>query len=250
MNMRRAHDADAGPRAGRGRAGGYALIFALLLVVALSLAATVAIGRAQLDAQRERETQLLWIGNQFRKALLSYHSVNPAGGQQQYPQKLEDLLDDERGPVTVRHLRQLYVDPMTGAPDWVPELQAGRIVGVHSRSKDAPLRHVFANPADAGFGAAKTYEGWRFLATDAVDYVNPLPALATATPPGQGMDATPAASDSPPPPQQAPDPVAAARAQCYAQYGKPNLVCAPDDGACRMGVLHQLDSCLAATSGN
>ena len=113
---------------------GYALLAALVLLAIVSLGATVAVERAQLAAQREREAELLFAGDQYRDALVRYYAM-PAGQlSQQYPQTLQDLLEDRRTQATGRHLRRLYPDPMTGKPDWVLEWVGGRIVGVHSRS--------------------------------------------------------------------------------------------------------------------
>jgi type II secretory pathway pseudopilin PulG len=144
------------------------MMAALIVLVIVSMAAIVAIGRAKLDAQRDRETQLLWVGDQYRQALRSYYSALPPGGKAQYPLRLEDLLEDKRFPATVRHLRRLYPDPLTGRADWVLEQDGSRIIGVHSRSTDAPLRHAGFSPENAQFAVARNYAEWRFLAVDAV----------------------------------------------------------------------------------
>lgn len=143
---------------------GYALMLALVLVVIVSLGAVVAVGKARTDAQREREEELLFVGGQFRAALRSYHAVIVSGTAGQYPQRLEDLVEDRRRPVTVHHLRRIYADPMTGEKDWVLVLQGDRIVGLHSRSELAPLRHGGFDRVDASFSKAHRYADWRFLA--------------------------------------------------------------------------------------
>lgn len=141
-------------------------MFALLALVLVSLAAVVAHSRAREDALREREAQLLWVGDQYRQAIRSYAAVRPVAGTGQYPKVLEDLVEDKRGPVAIHHLRRLYSDPMTGAVDWVLEGQAGAIVGLHSRSEQAPLRHANFPAVDAGFARAQSYAQWRFLVND------------------------------------------------------------------------------------
>jgi len=232
-----------------GRQRGFALMAALLALVVVSLATIVAVDRARQDAQREREAQLLWIGNQYRMALHSYHDLNPAGGVQQYPQRLEDLLADERGPALHRHLRQLYADPFTGKLDWVLEREGGRIVGLHSSSSAVPVRRAGFSNANAGFASAKTYADWRFLGTDQVDYSGAAP-LASAPPPGTDNTNNPS---TPPPP---PDPVTAARTQCNASFGAPGLRCVGPDFpmgnsvmSCRRAMSDALAQCMAPMSG-
>lgn len=142
---------------------GYALLMALLAVATLGLASTVAVHSASLDAQRERETELLFVGAQYREALRRYHAETPEVGQQ-YPQRLEDLLEDRRGPTTRRHLRRLYPDPMTGRVDWALAMHAGRIVGISSRSQRVPLKRAGFDAEDAAFAKAGTYADWKFMA--------------------------------------------------------------------------------------
>lgn len=90
-------------------------------------------------AQQERETELLFIGGEFARALASYRASSPAGTAA-YPQRLEDLLLDPRQPFVRRHLRQLYRDPMTGEADWLVDRRDGQIVAVRSCSTRPVLR--------------------------------------------------------------------------------------------------------------
>jgi type II secretory pathway pseudopilin PulG len=143
---------------------GYALIMALILVAVASFAAGAAVYRAGLDARRDREDDLLFAGGQIRAAIASYRDNRPSGAAPQYPAHLEDLLEDRRFPNPVRHLRRLYADPMTGEPDWVLERYQERIVGVHSRSSGAPLRHAGFQAEDAAFARARSYADWHFTA--------------------------------------------------------------------------------------
>jgi type II secretory pathway pseudopilin PulG len=143
---------------------GYALVFALMMVAAASFAAMVAVVGRETEAQREREVQLLFVGDQYRRALASYAGIAPSGGATTYPAKLDELLEDKRFPNPVRHLRQLYVDPMTGAADWQLELQQGRIVGLHSNSTKVPLRHANFPDRYGAFASAHSYADWHFSA--------------------------------------------------------------------------------------
>jgi len=135
----------------------------LLLLVALLAIFAGAAADVYLQArQRSRENELLWIGEQFRRAIRSYHDAGP-GGSKVYPQRLEDLLRDPRFPGVRRHLRRIYPDPMTGRPDWEPILAPqGGIVGVRSRSLERPLKQDGFRPRDAGFEGATRYSDWEF----------------------------------------------------------------------------------------
>ena len=224
-------------------------MFALLALVAVSMAAVVAQNHARMEAQRDRELQLLWVGNQFRQALKGYQSALPPNGKPQYPIKLDDVLEDRRFPNTVRYLRKLFVDPFTGQADWVLEKEGDQIVGLHSRSSLAPIRHAGLEP-NSGFAAAKTYADWRFRATDPIDVVSVLP-LANSNAAAGDQNANNTQSDTPPPPP--PDPVAEARAQCFAAYGAPSMTCrgpsfpfGNSPASCRQGMATALDECLAA----
>jgi type II secretory pathway pseudopilin PulG len=187
-------------RRGRRRRGGYALAFVLLMVVLASLAATMAVNHAQVRIQREREADLLFVGDEFRRALQSYHAAVPSGGVPQYPQRLADLVADTRFPNTIRHLRRIYADPMTGKVGWVLEMQQDRIIGVHSISNQVPLRRVGFPAVDAAFANAKSYGEWRFLAGDSAGAVpaNAAPApVAPAQPAASGRAGAVKAPDAP-----------------------------------------------------
>lgn len=91
----------------------------LLFFVALSSAGLAALGNSwQMAAQRERERELEFRGNEIAKAIASYVKASPVQPGQ-YPQRLEDLLVDRRAVKPRHHLRRLYLDPFTGKPDWV-----------------------------------------------------------------------------------------------------------------------------------
>jgi type II secretory pathway pseudopilin PulG len=144
------------------RQRGFGYLMALFAIAALGLMAAGA-GRVwYTTAQREREVELLFAGQQYRQALDSYYALK-VGGVQQYPQRLEELLNDPRSQVTLRHLRRIYVDPMTGKADWVLVTAGERIVGVHSRSETSSFKRYFED-ADAAFNGADRYAQWVFRA--------------------------------------------------------------------------------------
>jgi type II secretory pathway pseudopilin PulG len=146
---------------------------ALLAVVAVTGAMLVAVGEVySRSAQREKEAELLFIGGEFRRAITSYYERSP--GEQHYPLTLEELVEDKRFPMPQRHLRRIYVDPMTGKADWgLVRSPDGKIMGVHSSSGVGPLKKANFSQDSKAFTGAAQYSEWHFV------YVPPPP------PPGE-----------------------------------------------------------------
>lgn len=161
------------------REGGFGYLMLLFAVAAMGLTLAGAGQVWHTTALREKETQLLFIGQQFRQALASYRDRSPVGTPTA-PATLDDLLADKRFPVPVPHLRRLWRDPMTNETDWVLMRADGRIVGIHSRSEREPLRSFFkgANTAFAGLGS---YAQWVFNAAEP----RPSASATNASPPPQ-----------------------------------------------------------------
>ena len=93
---------------------GFVYLWALFAVV---LAGIVMAGAGQVwqaKAQREKEAELLYVGEQFRKAIMSYYNT----GTKQFPESLEELLEDKRAAAVKRHLRKIYKDPLTNTTEW------------------------------------------------------------------------------------------------------------------------------------
>ncbi len=144
------------------RQKGVAYVGLLLMIAIIGVVAGTAADVYQQTRQRSRETELLWIGNQYRQAIASY-VASSRGAAQSYPQKLEELLLDPRFPGVRRHLRRIYPDPMTGKPDWELILAPqGGIAGVKSRSTVVPLKQSGFRPRDAQFENKQSYAEWEF----------------------------------------------------------------------------------------
>lgn len=113
--------------------------------------------------QQQRESDLLFIGNQFRMAIGRYY-LNPTGPAKEYPKRLEDLLRDPRHPGSVRYLRKLYVDPMTGSTDWgLLKTPDGSILGVYSKSNRKPVKKASFRPVDRHLERKVKYSEWKFV---------------------------------------------------------------------------------------
>ena len=133
---------------------------AFLLFVALLGAGLAAYGElASHAAQREKEAELLFRGEQYRDAIASYYKK-----EQRYPKALQELLEDKRYPMPVRHLRKLYADPMTGEQNWaLIDAPGGGSMGVHSRSDKAPIKTGNFLLKNQGFHDAQAYADWKFV---------------------------------------------------------------------------------------
>ena len=114
------------------------------------------------ERERQKELELLSIGEEFSQAIESYYQSSP-GLVKTYPRKLEDLLLDGRFLFVKRHLRQIYVDPMTGSRDWRLVMSpAGGIQGVTSMSEKAPRKSANFGDRDSQFVGKGRYSEWVF----------------------------------------------------------------------------------------
>jgi type II secretory pathway pseudopilin PulG len=139
---------------------------ALLIAVAVGGGVLAAIGEFASHAQqREKEAELLFAGHQYRQAIAGYYERSP-GGAKQFPQKLEDLLEDKRYPMAQRYLRKLYRDPVMGKAEWgLMEAPGGGIMGVYSLAELKPAKSGGFSREDETFADAATYGDWKFFYT-------------------------------------------------------------------------------------
>lgn len=141
-----------------GRQQGFTYVAVLILVATLG-AVGAAFGEMTSHAvQREKEQELLFIGNQYRQAIASYYRK-----EQRYPQALADLLEDRRYPMPVRHLRKAYLDPVTRQPFTLVPAPEGGILGVASPSQEKPIKSGSFAERDAAFAKARKYSEWQFV---------------------------------------------------------------------------------------
>ena len=141
---------------------GFTYLAALIAVGVLGAVLAAAGEMASHASKREKEAELLFVGQQYRQAIASYYERSP-GGAKRYPPALEDLLQDRRVPTLQRHLRKLYKDPVTGADLAVMEAPGGGIMGVFSRSEAAPAKTGNFAKRDEGLADAASYAEWKFF---------------------------------------------------------------------------------------
>jgi type II secretory pathway pseudopilin PulG len=188
----------------RGRQAGFTYLGLIIFVTIIGLvgAATLKIGALLQRAAAEEE--LLGIGAAFSAALDSYAAATPQGASP-YPPSLKELLKDPRVPGVRRHLRKIFVDPLTGKAEWgVVYLGDGTtgVVAVHSLSTAKPLKVANFDSRFAGLDNADTISAWRFKARDPAlgqgpGRPQPQPAAPTAQPAPPGLPAA-APADVPP----------------------------------------------------
>jgi type II secretory pathway pseudopilin PulG len=138
---------------------GFTYIGLLMAVTVMGLMLTV-VGRVWSTVERrERETQLLFAGHQYRSAIGAYFAH-----RHQYPGSLQDLLGDADSAPAQRYLRRLYPDPVSGSPEWqLIAAPAGGIMGVASTSNREPVKKANFSVPDASFADSDCYCGWKFV---------------------------------------------------------------------------------------
>ena len=141
---------------------GFAYLGVLLFVALFGAISASVVAAGTAAARRASEEELLFVGTQFRNAIRSFYEAG-AGGRR-FAASLDELLLDKRMPGVHRHLRRIYIDPMTGNSDWglVLAPEGVGIVGVHSKSAEAPIKITgFAHEYGA-FKDATKYSDWVF----------------------------------------------------------------------------------------
>jgi type II secretory pathway pseudopilin PulG len=141
---------------------GYTFIWIMFAVALASIALAGAGLVWKTEARREKEKELLFIGEQFRLAIGSYYEKSP--GAKRYPDSIEKLLSDNRFPTATRHLRKIFYDPMTGVAEWGVISRPGvGVIGVHSLSTQKPLKKANFHERYASFSGAESYREWKFI---------------------------------------------------------------------------------------
>lgn len=180
-------------------------------------------------AQRDREEELLFTGEQFRNAIRSYYDSTPDAAKV-FPRTLEDLVEDNRGVKPRRHLRQIFRDPMTGTRDWGLVRAGDRIIGVHSLHAGVPIRRANFTQLQEDFASANSYRDWKFAYSPAAAPVG-VPsrepgADAVPTVPGPVPVAGPVVPETTPEQTPAPPPVRRRDEACELQRSDDLRTCA------------------------
>jgi type II secretory pathway pseudopilin PulG len=135
----------------------------VILVTIIGLVGAVSLRLGTTIQRAFAEQALLDIGMEYSNALASYAAATPQG-QPNYPNSFAELLKDPRFPQLRRHLRRVYVDPMTGKAEWgtVKANENGGILAIYSLSKAAPIKIGNFPPRFVAFEGKASLSEWRF----------------------------------------------------------------------------------------
>ena len=153
---------------------GFTYLAILFAIAIMGIALAAAGGFWHIAQKREKERELLYVGNQYRQAIALYYERSPGGGKQ-FPKTLENLLQDERQLTTQRYLRKLYRDPITNSKTWgLVEGPNNSIMGVYSLSEDAPMKQDNFEDRDKAFAGTVSYFDWKFVYIVKLPQAGPL----------------------------------------------------------------------------
>lgn len=162
--MGRVRALSSGEPLGGRRGRGAALLLAIFVVAGIGCLLAVAGPVWHTEMQRDKEAELLWVGEEYAKAIARYYLASPPPAPL-YPENLGQLLLDGRQPNIAHHLRRLYRDPMTGGTEWgLIKDAGGHITGVYSLAKGTPLKQAGFEKKHSAFAGAETYAAWKFIA--------------------------------------------------------------------------------------
>lgn len=155
---------------------GAVLVGVLITLAVVAVVAERAVTWVSTRIQRDAEAELAFLGDQFTAAVRRYY-LSPTGTRNELPRSLDHLILDHRRLVTIRHLRRVPVDPLTGEPRWgvlygrllaapygLPDRAVTEgppvegIVGFFSLSSRKPFRRIDADGRPIG-----CFSDWRFV---------------------------------------------------------------------------------------
>jgi type II secretory pathway pseudopilin PulG len=181
---------------------GFTYLGLIIFVTVIGMVGAASLKVGALLQRAEAENELLEIGAEFSAALRSYAAATPKG-QPNQPTSLQDLLRDPRFPNPRRHLRRIFVDPITGKAEWglVSAGEGTPILGVYSLSQAQPLKIANFDPRFVNFDNKKHLSDWKFTA-NGQGVLAPPPAPGAAAPPAPPAAEQQALSEPAPPPKK------------------------------------------------
>ncbi len=166
---------------------GFTYILVLVIIVIMGIMMSVSAQVMSTAMQREREEELLFRGTQYRNAIERWNNPLPGQPPAMRLSSLKDLLKDPRSAETIRYLRRLYKDPITGKDFAVlPPDPVRGIVGVASTSKAVPIKQDNFPEIYKEFKGKQKYSDWQFIYRPAG-----LAGSVTTTVTGPGVNPVP-----------------------------------------------------------
>jgi type II secretory pathway pseudopilin PulG len=152
----------------RRREDGFTYLGLVILVTVIGLVGAATLKVDSLLHRAQAEEELLETGAAFSEALRTYAEATPKG-QLPQPPSLQELLKDPRFPGVRRHLRKIFIDPLTGKAEWGivwanPGDRKG-VLAVYSLSKAKPLKVANFDARFSGFENKQRISDWKFVAT-------------------------------------------------------------------------------------
>jgi type II secretory pathway pseudopilin PulG len=195
------------------RSGGFTYLSLIILVAIIGLVSASALKLGSVLQRSRAEQELLDIGAAFGDALQSYANATPAGFPPQ-PPSLKELLKDPRFPTVRRHLRKVFVDPMTGKAEWGITYLGDKVgvLAVYSLSDAKPVKIGNFPQRFQGLAGKQKISEWRFAASGGtlpVPGQNQQPGAVEVKPsltPGSSPAPVPPPPDAPPAPEPPPPP--------------------------------------------
>jgi type II secretory pathway pseudopilin PulG len=149
------------------RSGGFTYLGLITTVAIIGLVGAATLKVESLLRRAAAEQDLLETGAAFSEALKSYADATPRG-QPTQPPSLQELLKDPRFPGVRRHLRKIFVDPVTGKAEWGivwvnPGNETG-VLAVYSLARAAPLKVANFDARFPNFEGKQHLSDWKFAA--------------------------------------------------------------------------------------
>lgn len=153
----------SGSRRGLAGSAGFTYLSLIILLAVISLLTVSTLKLGAVLQRSKAEQELLEIGAAFSDALRSYADATPPG-QPPQPPSLKELLKDPRFPGTRRHLRKIFVDPMTGQAEWGITYLGEKtgVIAIYSLSNTKPIKVGNFPPRYSDFGDKSRISEWKF----------------------------------------------------------------------------------------
>lgn len=128
--------------------GGFTYIAALIIIMIMGIMLGITGQTWKTKMQRERETELLFRGREYQRAIRRWHQYDVTEGKplkttsrsRRPLNELKDLLKDPDSLGKERYLRRLYTDPFTGKEFEVVRNAQQGIIGVHVTGEEEPFK--------------------------------------------------------------------------------------------------------------